>query len=162
VSSDLGRYLRYELFLRCAGGPDDLDGLDDLDEDALPVIAEQASELQLTLDPYRDERDRLRGVDLGLPLDAPASHSRKLGELALALAKAHQLTIFDPQQSQTLTQADLDQLKSHFEASAGVVRMGFSPESAAPRSSSSKLWLALGALVLFVLVAGRALSCAMS
>lgn len=148
--------MRYELFLRRVSDADDLD------DRVLVALAELAEEQQLTLEPYRDEAGRLRGVDLGVPLDAPTARCRALGELALEQAEQLELTVFDPQQAKTLGEANLDELEARFEASASVVRMGFSPQSAAPRSSSSKLWLALGALVLFLLVAGRVLSCVMS
>ncbi|PID39714.1 MAG: hypothetical protein CSB49_00900 [Proteobacteria bacterium] len=148
--------MRYELFLRRVGDEDDLD------DETLLALVELADARQLTLDPYRDEGGQLRGVDLGLPFDAPTSRCRELGELALELGERYALTVFDPQQTRTLTKADLDELEARFETSAGVVRMGFSPESAAPRRSSSKLWMALGALSLFLLFAGRLLSCAMS
>lgn len=148
--------MRYELFLRRHSDADDLDN------EVLAALDELAETHQLTLEPYRDEAKKLRGVDLGVPLDAPTARCRALGEQALAAGKIHQLTVFDPQQAQLLSEATLDELEARFEASAGVVRMGFTPQSAAPRSSSSKLWLALGALVLFLLVAGRLLSCVMS
>lgn len=144
---------RYELFLR---------GEEALSQQALEASRQRASAAGLHHELFSEGEGATRGVDLGLPLDAPPGRCQDLCAAALELAAEHDLTVFDPQQGRALGSGDGEAVEERFRISADIIRVGVSAVRSPQRRASSRLWLALGGLVLALLLAGRLLGCLLS
>jgi len=151
--------MRYELFIRATSPSTDAEA----GEASLQRVHEQVlrEAVDLTLELYCDAQGRLAGFDLGADPDQPGGIER-LCAVSFGLAERHALVVFDPQLGRTVTLDDREQIgQQAAQAAAFAVAAPVMPVAQGQRMSPTlRLWLVVSGLVVLLLLAGRALSCA--
>lgn len=143
--------IRYELFLRSTTA---------LPEAMLEQIRGRASEADLSVDPYRTPEGELLGVDLGTDPDAP--RAARLCELAFALAREHQLTVYDPQLGRAVTSGDAELITQQLARSAAftfAAPVASAGTDEGRLSPTLRLWLLVIGLMGLAFLLIRAMAC---
>lgn len=144
--------MRYELFLRSSSP---------LSEETLAEVRRRAGEDDLSMDPYRNaDNGELLGVDLGTDPDAP--RASRLCALAFALAREHQLTVFDPQLGRSVTEGDGELIAQHLAQSAAftlAVPVAPAVEGEGRISPTLRLWILVLGLMALAFLLIKAMTC---
>lgn len=143
--------IRYELFLRSSTA---------LPGEVLEQIRGQADEADLSLDPYRNPDGELLGLDLGTDPDSP--RAARLCELAFALAREHQLTVYDPQLGRAVTAGDAELISQQLARSAAFTFAAPVASAATDEGRMSptlRLWLLVIGMMGLAFLLIKAMTC---
>ncbi len=144
--------MRYELFLRSASP---------LSEQLLDEMRGVCQEM--TLEPFLQGEESV-GVDLGVDVEDPAA-ARLLLKAAFSLAEQHGLSIFDPQLGRQVTEADRELITTQvgrttaFMQAMPVSLAGMEQSADEGISSSTRLWLMIGGLIVLAMAVSQMLTC---